>query len=156
MNSLIAEIIEANLDSAKAKGLQIDFVSVGEMPSIEQDRDLIGQIIANYLGTAIMFSDPGRKISLSLVGKTEENAVEIVISDMAASSDLKAASHKDLQAETKTENKEKFNAPEDNICRMIMEAHGGKTKANIVIGKEGKMFSFTILQKQVDCLEKIL
>jgi signal transduction histidine kinase len=66
MPDVIAEVAALIYPQAKAKGLTVETFCPSDCPPATADRDKVIQILANLLGNAIKFTEPGGQITVSV------------------------------------------------------------------------------------------
>jgi signal transduction histidine kinase len=107
------------------------------------DDDRIRQVISNIIGNAIKFTQNGGAILLEL--KKEDSNILIIISDNGPGicpQDLEKIFERFWQSR---DTRKMGSGLGLSICRYIVEAHGGKIRAESTLG-EGSKFFFSLPQ----------
>jgi signal transduction histidine kinase len=114
------------------------------LPPIKADNIRIVQVITNLVENATKFSPAGSRIEISTF--VVDNAVTFSIEDQGigmSREELDKLFNRFYQAKQVVEGKTRGTGLGLTICKGIVEAHGGKIRAESIEGK-GSKFSFTI------------
>ncbi|MFO8067231.1 MAG: transporter substrate-binding domain-containing protein [Bacteroidales bacterium] len=142
LKEVVDEVIGIVDTSAKVKDISVDYT---QMPDIYvyAEINMLKSILYNLISNAIKFSHANEKVRIS--GKTEENKVEIIISDKGVGMSVETKRnlfHIDSGSTRGTAN-------EDGsglgliLCKEFVEKHGGNIWVESEIGS-GSHFYFTI------------
>src|SRR5690606_40061278 len=62
---------------AAEKGIDIECRVQGDLPPVNADRLRIGQALANLIGNALKFTEPGGSVEVSVQSRSEEHTSEL-------------------------------------------------------------------------------
>lgn len=144
LQSVLADSILAVEVLAKAR--QLRFVLPDRDVRANVDRDRIMQVLINLLANAIDFSPEGSQITIALDGP-DDGFVKVEVSDEgpgvpAQFQQLIFDPYQQVHAELNaTRHSTGLGLP---ICKMIVEAHGGRAGVRSLEGTTGSTFWFTL------------
>lgn len=141
---IIAEDVENQRESAKAKGLSLTTDLPDGLPAIPMDADKIHQVLSNLLSNAIKFTETGG-VMVACRNRTEQNHIEVSVTDSGPG----------IREEDKDKLFQKFQQLGDPhqhvggtglglaICKEIVGRHGGKIWVESQTG-QGSCFRFVL------------
>ena len=138
--------------AAKDKGLEITSFHYSDTPKeIYAPRDRISQILINYIGNAIKFSEHGAIVIRTMLSPNEgvTDAIEISVTDNGAGiseNDKKTLFSPFNQLDDSTTKQHSGTGLGLAISKSLSEAMGGEVRLESEIGK-GSTFSFSFLYK---------
>jgi len=140
---VIEKVVELHAPLAEERDLVLTSDVPPDVPSISMDIGRIGQVLANLIGNALKFTEPGGSITVS-AGVRDDNRVVVSVSDTGrgiSADDLPRlfdrfwqASRGDLKRGT---------GLGLAIAKGIVEAHDGRIWVESTEGK-GATFSFSL------------
>ena len=145
LHQAIREVVEAQKDFAKIRGLSIKMALDNHVPSISFDSDRIIQVLNNLVGNALKFTKQGG-ITIKTTNKFNEDYILISIIDTGkgiAEENLTKLFQKFHQIESAHENEEGGTGLGLAICKEIINIHGGKIWVESKLEK-GTTFHFTL------------
>jgi signal transduction histidine kinase len=77
LSELVDQVMLLNEALAAKKEISIDLLNYDDLEPVEADRDKINHVLANLLGNAIKFTQPGGKVWISLSRAGDEAQVEV-------------------------------------------------------------------------------
>jgi signal transduction histidine kinase len=126
----------------RIKGIDLRFRVVPDLPAIRTDGDRVLQALANLIGNALKFTQPGGQIALSVV--QEAGSVRYIVADTGAGIPADDVPHVFARFWQKRPTAGMRGTGLGlAIVRGIVEAHGGQVSLESSSGK-GSRFSFTI------------
>jgi signal transduction histidine kinase len=137
VQSLLSEIYEDCLVLAQDKN--IDFSVAGEDIWVCADRNKLKEVILNFISNALKYTPGGG--SISLTSKSNEGVIRIMVEDTGLGIDSEKLLtifdrlYKIEETSISTIAKVASNGIGLNICKQIIEAHGGKLTAESELGK---------------------
>ncbi len=142
---LIEDIVTRVVDQlgvlAQDRDLRIDVSST--LPACLGDGQMIERVIANLLGNAVKFTQPGQKVSIS--ASKDDNCVQIIVSDEGAG--IAEEYHDKIFEKFGQVSRSLVRQPSTGLglsfCKLAVEAHGGDIKVESEIGK-GSRFIFSL------------
>jgi signal transduction histidine kinase len=145
IHQVIAQVVEAQKDVAKARGLNLKTEFDPNMPKVLFDSDRMVQVLNNLLGNAIKFTKQG-EITVKTQDKSLENHVLVSVIDTGkgiAEGDISKLFQKFQQIESALDNEEGGTGLGLAICKEIIARHGGKIWAESKPGA-GSSFNFIL------------
>jgi len=141
----ILEVVEAQKDVARSRGLYLKTSLDAQLPYVSFDSDRIIQVLNNLVGNAIKFTKQGG-ITIKTLNKFRENFILIKIIDTGkgiAQEELPKLFQKFHQIESAHENEEGGTGLGLAICKEIITRHGGEIWVESILEKE-TTFNFTL------------
>ena len=130
------------VDAAADQGIDLRFRVVPDLPAIRTDGDRVLQALANLIGNALKFTQPGGQIALSVV--QEAGSVRYIVADTGAGIPAEDVPHVFARFwQKRPAAGMRGTGLGLAIVRGIVEAHGGRVSLESSPGK-GSRFSFTI------------
>ena len=130
------------VDAAADQGIDLRFRVVPDLPAIRTDGDRVLQALANLIGNALKFTQPGGQIALSVV--QEAGSVRYIVADTGAGIPAEDVPHVFARFwQKRPAAGMRGTGLGLAIVRGIVEAHGGQVSLESSPGK-GSRFSFTI------------
>jgi signal transduction histidine kinase/amino acid permease len=145
IHQVITQVVEAQQDVAKSRGLYLINEFAPNLPLVPFDSDRIVQVLNNFLSNAIKFTKQGG-ITVRTQYKSSENHILVSIIDTGkgiAEKDLSKLFQKFQQIEAAHENEEGGTGLGLAICKEIIALHGGKIWVESKPG-EGTTFNFIL------------
>ncbi|MBC7219071.1 MAG: PAS domain S-box protein [Hadesarchaea archaeon] len=143
LRDLILEVVKKLEPLAALKKISIS-QNLSELPLVKADREELAKVLTNLLDNAIKYTAPGGRVTIE--SKKEGGRVIVKVTDTGvgiAPGDMPKLFTKFFRAEK--------SRPGSGlglyICKMIVEAHGGKIWAKSRLGK-GSTFFFTLPLKR--------
>lgn len=145
LRDLIQDTVKGMRQSAIQKKI-IFTQKITELPLIKADRDYLRDIVSNLVDNAIKFTPEGGKVSIEAKEKKNHILVEVKDTGMGiATEDIPKLFTMGFQAD--------HSGPGMglglDICKKIVDAHGGKIWAESELGK-GSTFCFTLPKEVAD------
>ena len=143
LNEKVVDIINVLIGNAASKKISL-VNNVGNNIFIKADQNMIQSVIQNLVSNAIKFTECKGKITVNAVEK--DGMVEISVADNGVGidpKDLYKLFRIDVQFSKLGTAREKGTGLGLNLCKELVEKHGGQIWANSVLGK-GTTFTFTI------------
>ncbi len=146
LDQLLSAIVDSYqlLAAEKNIALRQNFSAAG---SVDADADRVEQVLINLLSNALKFTPPGGAIEIGTLGRPDE--AEIWVQDSGpgiARDEIGQLFEKYKQTSSAKLSEEKGTGLGLLICKMIVEAHGGRIRAESEPGY-GARFSFTLPRK---------
>ncbi len=142
LKKLIVQVTKSSTLLARQKGLTIRSILPNKLPNVVVDRHGITRVVANLIDNAIKYTNSG-EISVSLQQKNSE--LEFSVKDSGIGIGLSKEQQYKLFERFYQEN---VSTPGTgvglSICKIIVEAHGGKIWAESKGRGEGSTFRFTL------------
>ena len=145
IHRVIAQVVEAQKDLAKNRGLYLKTEFNPKIPQVLFDSDRIIQVLDNLLSNAIKFTKQGG-ITVKTQDRSSENHILISVIDTGkgiAEGNLPKLFQKFQQIESAENNEEGGTGLGLAICKEIIARHGGKIWAESKPGV-GTTFNFTL------------
>lgn len=150
LKEIVDEVIGIVNPPAKFKNISVYYSQVPDI-KVYADRNMLKSILHNLICNAIKFSHLNGTINISV--KTEENQVQVVVSDNGLGMDKEAESKlfHTASASTKGTSSEEGSGLGLLLCKEFVEKQGGKIWVESEKGK-GSDFHFTIplIEKKQD------
>ena len=143
IHKVIAQVVNAQHDVAKNRGLYLKTELDPKIPHVPFDSDRIAQVLNNLLSNAIKFTRQGG-VTVKSQDKSAENHILISIIDTGkgiAEDDLPKLFQKFQQIESAQENETGGTGLGLAICKEIIARHGGRIWVESQLGK-GTTFNF--------------
>ncbi len=146
LDQLLSAIVDSYqlLAAEKNIALRQNFSAAG---TVDADADRVEQVLINLLSNALKFTPPGGAIEIGTLGRPDE--AEIWVQDSGpgiARDEIGQLFEKYKQTSSAKLSEEKGTGLGLLICKMIVEAHGGRIRAESEPGY-GARFSFTLPRK---------
>ncbi len=142
LKKLIVQVTKSSTLLARQKGLTIRSILPNKLPNVVVDRHGITRVVTNLIDNAIKYTNSG-EISVSLQQKNSE--LEVSVKDSGIGIGLSKEQQYKLFERFYQEN---VSTPGTgvglSICKIIVEAHGGKIWAESKGRGEGSTFRFTL------------
>src|SRR5581483_6900729 len=143
LDQLLSAIVDSYqlLAAEKNIALRQNFSAAG---TVDADADRVEQVLINLLSNALKFTPPGGAIEIGTLGRPDE--AEIWVQDSGpgiARDEIGQLFEKYKQTSSAKLSEEKGTGLGLLICKMIVEAHGGRIRAESEPGY-GARFSFTL------------
>lgn len=151
-NFRLDDIIKETVDQMRAiardqdKDLSLDIIE--GMPDISADKELIRRVTANLIDNAIKYAPPKSVVQVRVFHEKDDNNFYVQVKDFGEGIPkeyLNRIFDKFIQVET-VEARAGCGLGL-TFCRMAVEAHGGKIRAESEPGK-GSIFTFTLPRKE--------
>jgi PAS domain S-box-containing protein len=141
VTSLVNEALESVQARAAAKGLRIEARLPEETPVADCDADRVNQVLANLLGNAVKFTEPGGTIIVRVEPRTSEVWVSVADTGPGIpTSDLPHIFDRFWHAQKPSRTGSGLGL---SIAKGIVEAHGGRIWVESEAGV-GSTFFFTL------------
>ncbi|MEX2645893.1 MAG: ATP-binding protein [Gaiellaceae bacterium] len=144
-----AALVEAAALAAEpryaAKGVALGANAEGHLPEIEVDLDRIGEVLANLLENALRHTPPGGRVDVSVSRRGDE--VEIAVSDTGEGLErehLERVFERFYRADPARSRARGGSGIGLAIARAIVEAHGGRIRAESEGPGRGARFLVTL------------
>jgi signal transduction histidine kinase len=129
---------------AASKNVRLICAVVESIPSIRADRRRIDQVLANLVSNAIKFTGAGGAVEVRVCTDDENLSVQVKDNGVGIPRDeIETLFQKYRQAKNLTVPTQKGTGLGLVICKMIVEAHGGRIWVDSDEGK-GTVFTFTL------------
>ena len=142
LKKLIVQVTKSSTLLARQKGLTIRSILPNKLPNVVVDRHGITRVVTNLIDNAIKYTNSG-EISVSLQQRNSE--LEFSVKDSGIGIGLSKEQQYKLFERFYQEN---VSTPGTgvglSICKIIVEAHGGKIWAESKGRGEGSTFRFTL------------
>jgi PAS domain S-box-containing protein len=143
LRDLVLEVVKKLEPLAALKKISIS-QNVAKLPPVKADREELAKVLTNLLGNAIKYTAPGGRVTIESERKRGFVIVKVTDTGVGiAPEDMPKLFTKFFQADK--------SRPGSGlglyICKMIVEAHGGKIWAKSRLGK-GSTFFFTLPLKR--------
>jgi len=143
---VLAGLLELYALNAAAKGISIAADAPSDLPPVHADREKFEQVVNNLVGNALKFTPEGGRITLE--ARPDDGCVRFSVRDTGAgitSEDLPKlfARFSQVDLERSRELKAVGTGLGLNICKTVVEAHGGRIWVESTPG-QGTVFHFTI------------
>src|SRR3989338_3397063 len=145
MNQIIEEVIYAQQDVAKSRGLYLKAEPGPNLSKVPFDKDRIIQVLNNLVSNAIKFTKHGG-VTIKTEDHSANNHIIISVTDTGkgiAESDVPKLFQKFQQLESAEKNEKGGTGLGLAICKEIVLRHGGKISVESTLGK-GTTFSFVL------------
>lgn len=145
INEVIDEVVYAQQDVAKSRGLYLKAELDKDLSHVPFDKDRIIQVLNNLVSNAIKFTQHGG-ITIKTENKPANNHIIINITDTGkgiADQDFPKLFQKFQQLESAEKNEKGGTGLGLAICKEIILRHGGKIAVESTLGK-GTTFSFVL------------
>ena len=141
---LIQNTVQNFAPLAASKNIRLTGAAAESIPSIRADRRRIDQVLANLVSNAIKFTGAGGAVEVCVCMDGETLRVQVKDDGVGISRDeIETLFQKYRQAKNLTVSAQKGTGLGLVICKMIIEAHGGKIWVDSDEGK-GAVFAFTL------------
>ncbi|HEX9444872.1 MAG TPA: ATP-binding protein, partial [Candidatus Binatia bacterium] len=144
IDALLENAVENHLHTAKAKKIALAYRSEERLPRIHADPRRLDQVLANLLSNAVKFTPEGGAIQVRALAK--DGALQIRVEDTGVGIDpgeIGGLFEKYRQSASGKTSAHKGTGLGLVICKMIVEAHGGRIWVESEAGK-GTAFAFTL------------
>ncbi|HNT35849.1 MAG TPA: HAMP domain-containing sensor histidine kinase, partial [bacterium] len=145
LNVVASEVVEANRDYAESKGIQIEFVSGGDLPFVSADPARIQQVIQNLVGNAIKFCGEGSQVWVKT--RASQDRVFVEIQDTGpglTEEDVQQAFQKYTKLSNKPTGGESSSGLGLAISKQLIDMHKGEI--GVCTGPDGgALFWFSLL-----------
>lgn len=145
INEVIEEVIYAQQDVAKSRGLYLKTELDQNLPKVPFDKDRIIQVLNNLISNAIKFTQHGG-VTIRTEDKSANNHIIINVTDTGkgiAEADFPKLFQKFQQIESPEKVEKGGTGLGLAICKEIVLRHGGKIAVESTLGK-GTTFSFVL------------
>lgn len=145
LNEVIEEVIYAQQDVAKSRGLYLKMELDPNLSKVPFDKDRIIQVLNNLVSNAVKFTKHGG-VTIKTEDKSANNHIIVSVTDTGkgiAEADFPKLFQKFQQIETGDKNEEGGTGLGLTICKEIVLRHGGKIAVESTLGK-GTTFSFVL------------
>jgi two-component system, sensor histidine kinase ChiS len=146
LEDVVAPLAEFHRLAADGKGLTLARDFPADLPAVHADREKLEQVINNLIGNAMKFTPRGGRVTLS--AEADGGFVRVSVTDTGRG--IAPESVKDLFKEFSQLDLADQRAKKIvgtglglNICRAIVEAHGGRIWVDSELAK-GSSFRFTL------------
>jgi signal transduction histidine kinase len=140
LNQLIRSNAETYLPLASKKKISLIEQLEPNLPQIEADPRRLDQVLHNLISNAIKFTGEGGKIEVG-ASRDDATSVKLSVKDTGAGippEELGSLFHKYRQTTSGKTSKDKGTGLGLVICKMIVEAHGGRIWVESEPGKGSK------------------
>jgi len=144
IRDLVKECVDMFSSSSTKKGVSLEWETVGLVPEICIDRNLIFRVITNIITNSLKFTDSGGTIGIKINAEPTKKQIQVVISDTGIgipSENVGKIFDKYFQV-VQNDSSRQGHGLGLAFCKLAIEKHGGKIWAESV---QGKGTSFTIL-----------
>jgi two-component system sensor kinase FixL len=139
--AVVSESVEAFAPLTAEKGIELSAQVDDDVPEVEGDRERVLQVLANLLGNAVKFTQPGGRVLLRVEAAPDE--VRFSVRDTGPGIAPENQAHVwDRFWKSRTANRHGAGLGLA-IARGIVEAHGGRISLESAPG-EGSTFTFTL------------
>jgi signal transduction histidine kinase/CheY-like chemotaxis protein len=145
----LRDLIDRTLDNflilTQKKGISLTTVVPASVPLVRGDRRRLEQVISNLVSNAINFTPTGGNVELGL-GQSENAHVKIWVRDNGVGiphAEVGKLFEKYRQCSNATESAHKGTGLGLLICKMVVQAHGGRIWVETEEGK-GSIFFFSL------------
>jgi signal transduction histidine kinase len=145
LEELFANAVETYLPAANAKNISLTYQSKARLPQVRADPRRLEQVLNNLLSNALKFTEAGGTIQIRALPE-DGRGIKIQVQDSGvgiAQEEVGSLFEKYRQTTSGKISAHKGTGLGLVICKMIVEAHGGKIWAESEIGK-GTTFTFTL------------
>jgi signal transduction histidine kinase len=143
--NLIGDAVENCMAIAKNKRISLSSVIDSDLPQIFADPRRIDQVLGNLLSNAVKFTPEGGKIEVR-AGPNNHSGIRVEVRDNGvgiSAAEMGSLFQKYCQTSSGMHSKDNGTGLGLVVCKMIVEAHGGKIWAESQEGK-GSTFSFVL------------
>ncbi|MFH1618250.1 MAG: HAMP domain-containing sensor histidine kinase [Candidatus Margulisiibacteriota bacterium] len=138
---IVDDVFEAMQFEASKYGLTLDKEIASDLPRVEADERAIRRVFMNLIGNAVKFTQKGGQIRLKVL--LEDNNLKVSVSDTGVGLDPQSIKH--VFDEYYQVGKQNVGLGMGlSLCKMIVEAHGGKIWVESEGEGKGTTFYFTI------------
>jgi PAS domain S-box-containing protein len=128
--------------SAAERGIALDVTMGAELPAVYGDAERILQVLANLVGNALKFTEPGGQVQVR--AGASDGEVVFAVRDTGPGIPAEHVSHLfELYWHARRAARSRGSGYGLAIARGIVQAHGGRIWVDSVVG-EGSTFSFTL------------
>lgn len=146
IESIAKSAVGALKSTFAAKNVNLNLRSEKNLPKINADPDRIQQILHNLLGNALQFTHLGGKVMLTLT--KSKKGVEISIQDNGAGIEARHLGHVFERFYRADPSRSRVNGGGSGIgltiSKTLVEAHGGKIRAESRGKNQGSKFTFSL------------
>ncbi|MGE0869754.1 MAG: ATP-binding protein [Kofleriaceae bacterium] len=139
--SLLDEIRDACDAKAHERKLSLAVEVAPGLPVVDCDRERVMQVLANLVGNALKFTDPGGAVTLTAVQQADQIVVSVADTGRGIAADELA--HVFERHWHSTQRNREGHGLGLSIAKGIVEAHGGAIEATSELGR-GSTFSFRL------------
>jgi hypothetical protein len=142
LREVIQSAVESVMPFAYSKQVKIT-QKINKLPAVKGDKILLGKVVLNLVGNAIKFTPPNGEVSVE--SSVEDSHVVVSVKDTGigiAKENMPQLFTKFFQVDHSTPGP----GLGLSICKVIVEAHGGRIWAESQVGK-GSTFCFTLPTK---------
>lgn len=143
--SLIQKAVEDHGPLAKKRKIQLTYRVEGELFEIAADPRRLDQVFNNLLSNALKFTDPGGRVWVE-ARFDENNGIRVEVHDTGVGiprDEIRGLFGKYRQVNSATISEQKGTGLGLVICKMIVEAHGGRIWVESEFGR-GSSFIFNL------------